>query len=181
MEKREKSSRKFIIIIFIPFLIFVLLQFFAPLVLETGSVEDLSGYAGPRDNQDKIDNFPFPFNALYDWGDVLCHQKVERSFILNENQMPFCARCFAIFTGMTLGLAFLLFYRVNIDEKFIYIIAISIAPIAIDGFGQLLGYWESTNLIRSITGLLIGFVCGIAIGIIIDELREIYLLNKNKN
>lgn len=171
MEKREKSSRRLFFIFFVPFLIWILFQFFAPLVIPYGSIENLSGMVGVNDNENIIEDMPFPWNSIYSCGDRLCHQKVERSFIINGNQMPFCSRCTAIWLGLAIGLGFMVFYKIILDEKFLILLAIGIVPIGIDGVAQLFGFWESTNFIRLITGVLIGIVCGIAIGLIIDEIR----------
>ena len=38
---------------------------------------------------------------------------------------------------------------------------------------MLYNLWESTNLIRTITGLIVGVVCGVTVGAIIDEMRDI--------
>jgi uncharacterized membrane protein len=176
MKKREKYSRFFILLIFIPFLLWVLLQFFSPIILPNNIVEDLSGIVGVSDNQKTIENMSFPMNFLYSCGDSLCHQKADRSFFINGNQMAFCSRCTAIFLGLAIGLGFMVFYKIELNEKFLILIIIGIVPIAIDGIGQMFGLWESTNLVRLITGVLIGFVCGIAIALIIDEILTI----KNK-
>lgn len=181
MEKREKRSNRIIPIFFIIFLIWVLLQFLAPLALPNGSVDELSGYAGVADNTEPIDDMPLPWNYVYSCGDKLCHQKTERSFYLNSNQMPFCSRCTAIWIGLVVGLGFMVFYSINLDEKFIFVIIIGLVPIGIDGVGQLLMLWESTNIMRVITGLLIGIVCGISIGIIIDEIKTIRPFKKTKS
>jgi uncharacterized membrane protein len=180
MERREKSSRYIILIFFIPFLIWILLQFFAPFIIPHNTVDDLSGFTGVSDNEKLKDSMAFPWNSIYGCGDRLCHQKAERSFFINDNQMPFCSRCTAIWLGLTIGLGFMVFYRVKLDEKFLIIMFIGLIPIGIDGVGQLLGFWESNNIIRLITGLLIGFVCGIAIGLIIDEIRELRKKNQKK-
>jgi len=87
--------------------------------------------------------------------------------------MPFCSRCTAIWLGLAIGLGFMVFYKIELNEKFLYLIFIGLIPIGIDGVGQLIGLWESTNVIRVITGLLVGVVCGIAIGVIIDEIKSI--------
>ena len=173
MERRGKSSRLIILIFFIPFLIWILLQFFAPFAIPQSTVDDLSGLTGVADNEGLIDSLPAPWNSIYSCGDSLCHQKAERSFFLNENQMPFCSRCTAIWLGFTIGLGFMVFYKIELNEKFLILIFIGLAPIGIDGVGQLFGLWESTNTIRLITGVLVGFVCGIAIGLIIDEIRDL--------
>jgi len=150
-----------------------MLQFFAPLFLPSGTVNDLSGVVGVSDNEKTIGKMPFPWNAVYSCGDRLCHQKADRSFFINGNQMPFCSRCTAIWLGLAIGLGFILFYQIQLNEKFLFAIILSIVPLGIDGVGQLLGFWDSTNIVRLITGLMAGIVCGISIGLIIDEIKTI--------
>ena len=179
MEKRERHSRKLMVIFFIPLLIWILLQIFAPLAIPYGSADNLSGIVGVPDNENLIEDIPFPWDYIYGCGDRLCHQKLERSFLINGNQMPFCSRCTAIWLGLAIGLGFMVFYKINLDEKFLILIGIGIVPIGIDGAGQLFGFWESTNIIRLITGLLIGIVCGLAIGLIVDEIRDL-IIRKHK-
>jgi len=87
--------------------------------------------------------------------------------------MPFCSRCTAIWLGITIGLFLVFFYRIKLNDKFVFVIIAGVIPIGIDGLGQMFGFWESTNLIRVVTGLTIGIVCGVAIGLIIDELSSI--------
>jgi uncharacterized membrane protein len=182
MKRREKSSKVTIVIIifFLLFFIWSLLQFLAPIALPYKSVNNLDGTTGFIDNQEKINNINTPWNFIYGFGDRLCHQKADRSFFINGNEMPFCVRCTAIWLGITIGLGFMIFYKINLDEKFIILIIIGLFPIGIDGFGQLFGLWESYNIIRVITGALTGFICGLAIGIIIDEVRDIFI-NRKKN
>ncbi len=178
MKRREKFS-KISIIIFTFFLIWILLQFLTPLVLPSERISKLDGTIGFIDNQKKTNNMIVPWNSIYTAGDILCHQKLDRSFSINGNEMPFCARCTAIWLGITIGLVFIIIYKINLDEKFIYLILLGLFPIGIDGFGQLFGFWDSNNLIRLITGSLIGFICGLAIGIIIDESRDLFINKKN--
>lgn len=180
MEKRGKSSRIIIFVFFIPFLLWVLLQFFAPLVLPHNSVDDLSGATGLSDNEEVIDTMTGPWDSVYSTGDRLCHQKTERSLFINGNQMPFCSRCTAIWLGLAIGLGFIVFFIIKLNEKFVFILIAGIVPIGVDGVGQLLGFWESANLTRIITGLMVGIVCGVAIGVIIDEVREMVNSKKNK-
>jgi uncharacterized membrane protein len=160
------------------FFIWVLLQFLAPIFLPENSVEDLSGLVALSDNENTINNMSFPWNSIYSAGDRLCHQKAERSFFVNGNQMPFCSRCTAIWLGLALGLLFMIFYTIQLDGKFLFIALLCVFPMGLDGVSQLIGLWESTNLIRFITGLLTGFICGVAIGVIIDELKGTNVLKK---
>ena len=177
MERRGKFS-KIIFVFFVIFLIWALLQFLAPMVLPENSVTDLSGLVAVEDNENTIENIGFPWNFIYSAGDRLCHEKSERSLFINGNQMPFCSRCTAIWIGIAIGLFLMIFYKIEFDEKILLILLIGITPLAIDGFGQLFGLWESTNYIRVLTGLLTGFVTGLAFGVIIDEFKGMYETRK---
>ncbi len=179
MEKRERVS-KLLLVFFALFFIISILHFLAPLSLPSNSVKDLSGLTGISDNELQIEEMTFPWNVLYSIGDRLCHQKAERSFLVNGNQMSFCSRCTAIWIGIAIGLGFMILYKIPLNEKFLIAIILGIVPIGIDGIGQLFGFWESTNVIRVITGLLVGIVCGFAIGMIIDEVME-FKIKKNSS
>lgn len=172
MEKRERVS-KTILILFLLFLFWSLSQFLAPLFLPSGSVQHLSGSTAVLDNEHLIENMSFPWNMIYAAGDRLCHQKESRSFFVNGNQMPFCARCTAIWAGLALGVGLMSYYKIQLNKWFIFLLLLSFFPMAVDGLGQLIGFWESTNVIRFITGMLAGFTTGIAVGLIIDEFTEL--------
>lgn len=175
MEIRERSfSSFFIFFVFLVFFIFFIIQVLGPLTMPTGSIDNLSGLTVLSDNEDEISKMPFPYNTIYSVGDRLCHQKEERSFFINGNQMPFCARCTGIFFGILAGIGFCLFYRIKLDKKFLYFFIIAIIPIGVDGMGQLIGFWESTNIIRLLTGSIVGVLTGIAIAVIIDEFTNIF-------
>jgi len=180
MQRRAKCFRSIIFVFFIFFSLWILLQFLAPLVLPKGSVSDLSGLVAVSDNEDAINNMDFPWNFVYSAGDRLCHQKAERSFFINENEMPFCSRCTAIWLGIAIGLGFMVLYTIELNEKFLFAIIISLVPIGVDGVGQLFGFWESTNIIRVTTGILIGLACGVALGVIVDEIKTIHVFKNIK-
>jgi len=181
MERRGKSSRIVILIFFAIFSTWSALQFLAPLSLPQSSIDDLSGLTAISDNEIIISEMTVPWNIIYSVGDRLCHQKAERSFSINENQMPFCSRCTAIWLGLAIGLGFMVFYRIQLNEKFLFVVIGGLVPIGIDGIGQLFGFWESTNIMRVTTGLIIGVCCGISIGIIIDEIKTFIPFKKTKS
>lgn len=173
MRRREKYFRNLTFVIFSIFSFWIFLQFLTPFALPQNSVDDMSGLVAFSDNDDVISQMSFPMSFIYSAGDRLCHQELDRSLVFNGNQMPFCSRCTAIWLGLALGLGFMVFYKIKLDEKFLLAILIGIVPVGIDGVGQLFGFWESTNVIRFITGLLAGAFCGLALSIIIDEIKEI--------
>lgn len=177
MEKREKASN-LLLLICIAFFIFSLLQVIAPLVHPAASITQLSGMTVMVDNEQVWTELNHPWQDMYLIGDVLCHTKESRSFFLNQNQLPFCARCTSIWFGLTIGLAISIFYQIRKHMIFFFCFIASIGLLGVDGVGQLFGLWESTNLLRFITGIIVGIFTGLAIGLITDEIQE---MNKKKN
>ena len=178
MKRRNKWFKSFTFLFFLLFSFWVVLQFIAPFILPSGSVSDLSGLVGVSDNDDVTHNMSFPWNAIYSSGDRLCHQKADRSLFFNGNEMPFCTRCTAIWLGLAAGLCLLVIYCMELSNTFLAAIILGLVPLGVDGVGQLFGLWESTNLARFITGFLAGGVCGMAIGVIIDEVKTIRISKK---
>jgi uncharacterized membrane protein len=177
MQRRKQPLKSLVFICFVFLFIWVVLQFLAPFVLPRGSVTDLSGVVGLSDNEDLIQNMSFPWNVMYLSGDRLCHQKADRSLFLNGNEMPFCARCTAIWFGLAVGLGYMVLFLIELNQRFLIALVGALLPIGVDGIGQLLGFWESTNLVRILTGFPIGMVCGVAIGIIFDELHSMRIFH----
>ncbi len=137
-------------------LIWVLLLFLAPALMPPNSI-----YLGNNGKVSVMDNAPYinshisnpVFRTVYLTGDLMCHQHADRSFFVNGNQMPFCARCTGIFLGLAFGAFVGAFFRVRIGVLF-YLIIISL--MGVDGFMQLVTSYESTNSIRIVTGMLTG-------------------------
>lgn len=148
------------------FSLWALLVLLAPLTLPTGSVVDLSGHPGSLDNADPIGDMN-PFAAtIYLLGDVYCHQIVERSFFINGNEMPFCARDIGIFLGLVIGMILV----IALSPRFnLLILAALVIPLLIDGGVQYAGFHESDNLTRLITGLMAGMGCSYILGHIADR------------
>jgi uncharacterized membrane protein len=81
-----------------------------------------------------------------------CHRLPERSFFFRGHQFPLCARCTGILAGYIVGIIYILIFKVShiiIELSFMI-------PLLIDGTGQYLRYFESTNIRRLITGILAG-------------------------
>ena len=190
---------------------FLFLSFFlAPSLLDEGSVPMLSGRANAFDyateddfgswgnqqtnnhssaghDQSQHGTFSWmeldPYTGfIYAFGDLNCHNKHERSWEINGNQMPVCTRDLGIFFGAFLG-GLLFAYRghnrwtirdsflsVFPDEKMTQIYlndyrlkvvlgfrALAIIPISLDGGIQMLTSYESTNIMRVLTGTPFGF------------------------
>jgi len=74
-------------------------------------------------------------------------------------KFPVCARDVGIY-GMALLSALLyplIFKKDSLEVPPLIFFIVAILPVAVDGGMQLLGFWESTNQIRIITGAIAGF------------------------
>jgi uncharacterized membrane protein len=90
-----------------------------------------------------------------------CHGIPERCFYVWGVPMPICARCTAIYAGLALSLvAFVLLPRMT-EFAARMALLVAVTPLAVDGLTQLVRLRESTNALRSATGLLAGVAFGI--------------------
>lgn len=125
----------------------------APFTLPAGSVTDLSGSVNHLDNLDQIADMNPLAAAVYWAGDLNCHQLASRSYFLNGNQMPFCARDLGLFIGLAVGMAAALLTKVRPP---VYLLVLGVVPLGVDGLLQLLTEYESSNIVRLLTGILAG-------------------------
>ena len=132
----------------------------SPFLVPSGQLTDLSGAVITMDNGQKIEGINPVAWLIYSAGDFNCHQLRERSFFLNDNQMPFCARDVGLFLGAAIGslLALVLLLRL----KWQYV-ALALLPFAVDIAAQEMTAYESTNEIRLGTGIIAGAACAIFI------------------
>ena len=195
---------------------YLLASFLVPALLPTDSVPELSGRANAIDYMSKDSTWgdwgnehhsedgsmghdqsehggKFAWSELdlfsafvYAFGDINCHQKHERSWEINGNQMPICTRDVGIFAGIFVGglifrnrglnrwtvrdsiISVLPDQKVEsayfTDRRFILAfggIALLLLPTALDGGIQAITDYESTNLKRLITGLPMGIGIGL--------------------
>ena len=78
--------------------------------------------------------------------------------------MPLCARCTGIYVGVLLAFCFLQHAERRMDAGRPFskgqamLTALMILPIGIDGLGSYFGFWESNQLLRVLSGSLVGAV-----------------------
>lgn len=155
--------------VFIITLLWTVLVILAPFLVPSGTLTDLSGYVGSHENDEKIaDLAPLP-KAMYWVGDGQCHQIASRSYFLNGNQMPFCARDLGLFLGLAVGFGVLTFYR---HKVYPFIALAGFIPLGIDGGVQLLTDYESTNVLRLTTGIIAGIAASLLLAHFVFVLQE---------
>ncbi len=176
--RREK--KKFGIFIphtalFIFCFIYTLLIVVAPYTMPPHTVTDLSGYSPSIDNEDQTSKMNPLAQFIYSQGDRDCHQRADRSLFLNDNEMPYCARCFAIYLGMAIAAGIAMFYRVPFKAWWLA----GLVPMIVDGTVQLFansgpfptGY-ESTNAMRVFTGVLFGAIMVFALAKVMYDVHD---------
>ena len=128
-----------------------------------------------------------PYAAfIYAFGDINCHQKHERSWQVNDNQLPVCTRDVGIFFGLFMGSAIFTRRGWNrwtvrdtclslLPERMLHTVyaknqrtllwlacgMLLCLPLIADGFLQLSTAYESTNLKRVLTGIPFGLGLGV--------------------
>lgn len=86
-----------------------------------------------------------------------CHQRPERSFSLHGRQFPICARCTGVLLGELIGLISYRWFHPPL-----WVILAFCSVMLLDWGIQALGWLDSTNFRRLITGTLCGYayLCG---------------------
>jgi len=91
----------------------------------------------------------------------ICHQGPDRSFFIGNKQLPLCARCLGLYLSFLLAVPLSLSEMKHIRTlglfEVVFLEALFVIPLLIDGFTQLLNLRQSNNSLRLVTGLLAGF------------------------
>ena len=85
--------------------IFSALMFIVPFINADGSFVDLDGTPGIMDHWDLWSKQDILTMILYGFGDMVCHQQMSRTLILNGSEMPICIRDLGLLLGFTIGCA----------------------------------------------------------------------------
>lgn len=158
-----------ILVMFAITAVWLILVVASPFLAPSGSLVDLSGRVGYHDNAELISGLdPVP-RAVYWIGDAQCHQIADRSYFLNGNQMPFCARDLGLFVGLAAASAFALFFRLAINPL---LLLIGLVPIGADGGLQLFTSYESFNALRLTTGTIAGGALALLLAQFLLALRD---------
>ena len=96
-----------------------------------------------------------------DYFRFICHRIPERSFFIGKYQFPVCSRCTGFYIAGFSYFAYAYSNFVDYNFTLITIAFLLLVPAFVDGTTQYLGYRESNNTLRFITGLMGGL--GLAI------------------
>ena len=111
-------------------------------------------------------------------GYAVCHQLPERSIFIDGKQLPVCARDTGIYIGSFISLLFILISKrrktnaipvTYISVTFVFFMLL----MAVDAVSSYLGFRDTANSIRLLTGLLVGISLPFFIyPILVDNLLE---------
>jgi uncharacterized membrane protein len=161
-----------LLLVFLFCSLWLVLVVVSPYLVPSGTLTDLSGSVSVKDNVEQFRNLdPLP-KAVYSIGDVECHQIKERSYFLNDNQMPFCARDLGLFMGLAGGFGLVAFYRFRLNP---ILLMLGLVPMGLDGGIQLVTDYESNNPLRLMTGI----IAGVALSLIIAQF--VFMMQDDKN
>ncbi len=133
--------------------VWFLLVIVSPYLVAPGQLDDISGRVFFLDNQQKLNGVNPVASTVYSIGDFYCHQLSDRSYFLNGNQLPFCARDVGVFAGVVSGAIVSLMFAFDLRWRWL---VVALLPIAIDGGIQSITGYDSTNGVRLITGAIAG-------------------------
>jgi uncharacterized membrane protein len=102
---------------------------------------------------------------MYVAGGVICHQLPERSFHLAGFQLPVCARCLGIYAGAAAAATIHVLGAFVADSARRRLLTpaaarevflVSALPTLVTVVLEWAGVWSATNVVRAITGVVVG-------------------------
>jgi uncharacterized membrane protein len=151
------------------------LVFIVPYTEPYGAFTALDGTVGYIDHADLWGSANPIAGIVYAAGDLLCHQQMARTFILNGSEMPFCSRDVALLVGFVIGLAFTVFGDMSrIRRKYV-------AAFVCASFLLIIADWSVQNVMSlnvAWTRVATGLLAGVAVSFVLDAVICRYALGK---
>ncbi len=102
----------------------------------------------------------------------ICHRLPDRTFKIRNWYFPVCARCTGFYIAAFSYFIYVYFFYVDYTLTLTLLAFLMITPAIWDGITQLLGFRDSNNIIRLLTGLL----GGVGLAILIKSLKYMILI-----
>ena len=103
----------------------------------------------------------WPDQVLHFFGYAVCHCLPSRTLTVGGHLLPVCSRCTGIYIGIAATYIFLISrrgFKVNALPSLWASLAVAamLLPMSVDGVSSYLGFRETTNILRFLTGLVAG-------------------------
>ena len=105
---------------------------------------------------------------IYAMGSVICHQLPDRSFFINGQQLPVCARCTGLYLSAGAGVCVWLVVKVARGwrpvtvppRRALAVLAITAVPTVVSFASGVLGVWDGSNVTRAMLAVPLGLTAG---------------------
>lgn len=138
--------------------------FVAPFTVPFGYVTEMDGSIGMIDHSGTWSEMNIFADLVYSIGDVVCHQEMSRTFMLNGNQLAVCSRDVSILAGMFAGLLFFSRSPQHAEDgRMLYVSFLFVVLMFVDWSVQFI-----TGSDIMITRVMTGLLCGFAIAVMLE-------------
>jgi len=105
---------------------------------------------------------------IFTIGGVICHQRPERSFFLEGQQFPVCARCTGLYVSGVVGLMSWFGWklarrwrRIEIDPRVaLRVLILAAVPTVVSVATGTMGWWDGSNVTRALLAIPLGVSAG---------------------
>ena len=105
---------------------------------------------------------------VYAFGSVICHQLPDRSFFVDDRQLPVCARCTGLYLSGGAGLLGWVIWKAARGWRSftvpprtaLTIVIVAGVPTALSYATGVIGVWDGSNLTRALLAVPLGLSAG---------------------
>ncbi len=126
---------------------------------------------------------PFFHNSLVEWHESwqrllfsrVCHQQLDRTFAVQGVPLAVCSRCIGIYSILPVALVVFSFFFTVLNKAKPYIVrifAIVSLIVIVDGAANLFHLWQTSDLIRLLTGVFWGLATALLLVIALTTHRD---------
>ena len=105
---------------------------------------------------------------IFGIGSVICHQLPDRSFVIDGQQLPVCARCTGLYLAAAAGFA--AWWTVSLargrrpmaiaPRRALAAVAVAGLPTALSFTSGVAGVWDGSNVTRAVLAVPLGLAAG---------------------
>jgi uncharacterized membrane protein len=114
---------------------------------------------------------------IYLAGSVICHQMPDRSFFIDGQQLPICARCTGLYLSGITGFAGWLIWkaargwrRFNVAPRgALRLVILAGLPTAITFASAITGIWDGSNMARALFAVPLGAAAGAVVASVLTK------------
>ena len=125
---------------------------------------------------------PFFHSSILEWHESwqrmlfsrVCHQQLDRTFAVQGIPLAVCSRCIGIYSVLPVALVIFSFFSTVLNIAKSYIVTLFVLAsliVIVDGAANLFQLWQSSDLIRVLTGVFWGLATALLLVIALTTHR----------